>query len=95
VTTLSIVIPAYNEENGIAAIIERVLAVRPAVAQAGIEGFESACPDAYVRLVAAFEQSVRDGTVPDPSPFDALQSVRIALAIKGSARSGRVVRLNT
>jgi glycosyltransferase involved in cell wall biosynthesis len=40
VTTLSIVIPAYNEENGIAEIIERVLAVRPAVARAGVAGFE-------------------------------------------------------
>lgn len=33
--TLSIVIPAYNEENGIAHIVERVLAVRPALASAG------------------------------------------------------------
>jgi glycosyltransferase involved in cell wall biosynthesis len=40
VTTLSIVIPAYNEENGIAEIVERVLSVRPAVAKAGVEGFE-------------------------------------------------------
>ena len=38
--TLSVIIPAYNEENGIAQIIERVLAVRPAVGRAGIDEFE-------------------------------------------------------
>lgn len=60
---------------------------------AGIERLDSACPDAYQRLVAAFQQSVREKTVPDPSPFDALQSVRIGLAVKASARSRREVRL--
>ncbi|MCI0575035.1 MAG: glycosyltransferase family 2 protein [Chloroflexi bacterium] len=39
-TTLSIVIPAYNEEQGIAAIVQRVLDVRPELAQVGVTRLE-------------------------------------------------------
>lgn len=39
-TTLSVVIPAYNEEDGIAAIVERVLAVAPALEAAGVDALE-------------------------------------------------------
>ena len=39
-TVLSVVIPAYNEEGGIADIAQRVLAVRPNLAQAGIADLE-------------------------------------------------------
>ncbi len=39
-TTLSVVIPAYNEESGIAAIAGRVLAVKDALLQAGVEDLE-------------------------------------------------------
>jgi glycosyltransferase involved in cell wall biosynthesis len=39
-TTLSIVIPAYNEENGIASIVQRVLAVRADLARAGVAEME-------------------------------------------------------
>jgi glycosyltransferase involved in cell wall biosynthesis len=38
--TLSVVIPAYNEENGIAAIVDRVLAVRPALGEVGVADLE-------------------------------------------------------
>lgn len=38
--TLSVVIPALNEEDGIAAIIERVLAVAPALKVVGVGGIE-------------------------------------------------------
>ena len=39
-TILSVVIPAYNEENGIREIAERVLAVGPALKEAGVEQLE-------------------------------------------------------
>ena len=39
-TVLSVVIPAYNEENGIAEIANRVLAVGPALKKAGIDKLE-------------------------------------------------------
>lgn len=39
-TMLSVVIPAYNEEAGITDIAERVLAIRPGLAQVGIEALE-------------------------------------------------------
>ena len=39
-TTLSIVIPAWNEEDGIRDICERTLAVRPALAAVGVDGLE-------------------------------------------------------
>lgn len=38
--TLSVVIPAYNEENGIKEIAERVLAVRPALSEVGVDQLE-------------------------------------------------------
>jgi glycosyltransferase involved in cell wall biosynthesis len=37
---LSVVIPAWNEEGGIAEIIERVLSIRPGLAEANVEGLE-------------------------------------------------------
>ena len=39
-TKLSVVIPAYNEENGIAEIMNRTLAVREDLKKAGVEGVE-------------------------------------------------------
>lgn len=39
-TTLSIVIPAYNEEDGIATIANRVLAVKPDLAKVGVDDLE-------------------------------------------------------
>lgn len=39
-TTLSIVIPAYNEENGIAEIANRVLKVKPELAKVGVHDME-------------------------------------------------------
>jgi len=38
--TLSVIIPAYNEERGIAAIAERVLRVERPLAEAGVDHLE-------------------------------------------------------
>ena len=39
-TTLSVVIPAYNEEDGIAEIVHRVLAVAASLKEVGVDGLE-------------------------------------------------------
>ena len=39
-TTLSVVIPAYNEEDGIEEIALRVLAVKPALSEVGVDDLE-------------------------------------------------------
>ena len=39
-TTLSIVIPAYNEEDGIATIANRVLSVKPDLQKVGVDDLE-------------------------------------------------------
>jgi hypothetical protein len=39
-TVLSVVIPAYNEEDGIADIVHRVLAVKDSLAKVGVNGLE-------------------------------------------------------
>jgi glycosyltransferase involved in cell wall biosynthesis len=44
-TTLSVVIPAYNEEDGIAAIVDRVLATEPALRAAGVDALECVVVD--------------------------------------------------
>ena len=39
-TTLSVVIPAYNEEDGIQSIMQRVLAIAPDLHKIGVDGLE-------------------------------------------------------
>jgi len=62
--TLSVVIPAYNEEDGIAAIVERVLALRPALAVAGVDGLEcivvdDGSSDGTAAIVQGYGEQVR------------------------------------
>lgn len=60
-TTLSVVIPAYNEQNGICNIVERVLATAPALCEAGVDSLElivvdDGSADNTARLVLAYPQ---------------------------------------
>jgi hypothetical protein len=60
-TTLSIVIPAYNEERGIADIARRVLAVRPALARVGVSVLELLVVDDGSRDETAHLASMVEG----------------------------------
>lgn len=56
-TTLSVVIPAYNEEDGIADIVARVLSIEPSLAASGVSELEvivvdDGSQDATARIVA-------------------------------------------
>lgn len=60
-TILSVVIPAYNEEDGIAEIAERVLATRPNLRAAGVDELEllivdDGSTDRTVAIASAMEQ---------------------------------------
>lgn len=50
--------------------------------------------DAYRAEIAAFVASLRAGTPPQPGPFDAVESLRLALACTRSLREGRAVKLS-
>lgn len=59
-TTLSVVIPAWNEEDGIQEIMDRVLAIRPDLPPVGVEDLElivvdDGSSDRTAELVAACE----------------------------------------
>ena len=60
---LSVIIPAYNEENGIADIIERVLSIKEALAEVGVSGLElivvdDASQDRTAEIVASYPEVV-------------------------------------
>lgn len=59
-TTLSVVIPAFNEEDGIEEIVQRVLAVEPALVDSGVESLEllvvdDGSSDRTAEIVASLE----------------------------------------
>jgi glycosyltransferase involved in cell wall biosynthesis len=63
---LSIVIPAYNEERGIADILERILAQRPALREAGAHNVE----------VIVVDDGSRDGTSNEVERYPDVRLVR-------------------
>jgi len=63
---LSIVIPAYNEEGGIASIIERVLSIRPRLREAGVDDME----------LIVVDDGSRDRTVEIATQYPQIRLVR-------------------
>ena len=65
-TTLTIVIPAYNEERGIADIARRVLAVKPALNQVGVGELE----------LLVVDDGSRDGTAQFAAAVEGVRLIR-------------------
>src|SRR5438105_3064841 len=65
-TTLSVVIPALNEEAGIAAIIERIETTRAALAAVGVGGLE----------IIVVDDGSRDGTAEVASAYETVRLIR-------------------
>jgi hypothetical protein len=66
--TLSVVIPAYNEEQGIAEIMHRVLSIRPGLSEVGVDALEllvvdDGSRDRTVEIAQSIAQSDRDVVV--------------------------------
>jgi hypothetical protein len=66
--TLSVVIPAYNEEQGIAEIMNRVLSIRPGLTEVGVDALEllvvdDGSRDRTVEIAQSIAQSDRDVVV--------------------------------
>ena len=66
--TLSVVIPAYNEEQGIAEIMNRVLSIRPGLSEVGVDALEllvveDGSRDRTVEIAQAIAQADRDVVV--------------------------------
>ncbi len=74
-TTLSVVIPAYNEQEGIAEIVNRVLAVAPALKTVGVEELE----------LVVVDDGSKDRTAEIVS---AIQGVRLIRHIKNRGYGG-------
>lgn len=66
--TLSVVIPAYNEEQGIAEIMNRVLSIRPGLSEVGVDALEllvvdDGSRDRTVEIAQSIAQADRDVVV--------------------------------
>jgi hypothetical protein len=68
-TTLSVVIPAYNEEKGIAVIAQRVLSIREALTKVGVGDLE----------VIVVDDGSRDGTAQIAGSIQGVHLVRHAI----------------
>jgi glycosyltransferase involved in cell wall biosynthesis len=63
---LSVVIPAYNEEKGLAAIIERVLSIHPRLTEAGVQDLE----------LIVVDDGSRDGTATVAARYPEVRLIR-------------------